>query len=91
MQSRIIRLNQSIMDIALLMTGDIENCVDLFKSNPGIGTFDNLTPGTVVKCADVNNEVTRYYKLNDISLATGYLNDSQLLGLMIVEQNFIPI
>ncbi len=90
MQSRIVRSKQSIMDLALLLTGDVENCVDLFRRNPGIGDFDNLDPGAVITYPDVNNEVTRNYKLNDVSLATAYVSDDNLvLDSMILDINFI--
>jgi len=72
------------------MTGDVENCVDLFKANPGIGDFDALTPGETISYDNVDNDITRNYKLNDVGLATAFIpEDNLVLGNMILDINFI--
>ncbi len=89
MQIKTIGIGQSIFDLSVLLTGSIKNCVDLFKKNPGIGDFDNITPGAVVTSDNYNNEVTRYYQLNEVAPATAHVSpDPLVLGEMIIDINF---
>lgn len=89
--------NQSILDVALQHTGDVQNSFEIAVSN-GIPVSDVLTPGDpveipedIVKNANILNE----YKAKKIEPATGLLaeGNNELpplkgIGYMQIGNNF---
>lgn len=69
--------DQTLFDIAVQETGDIENVFDLLhsiKQGPGkkqIGLTDIPQPGTVINIEETNNTIVNMYKNDSHEIATG--------------------
>ena len=71
MEIRVLN-NQSLLDIALQVSGSAEATYDVALEN-GISITDDLMPGQVLKFTGVpvNKKVVNYYAVNNIKPATG--------------------
>ncbi|KMQ63004.1 hypothetical protein ACM46_13720 [Chryseobacterium angstadtii] len=64
---------QSILDIAIQHTGDVQNCFDIAIAN-GMAVSDLLTTGKALSVSDITNakaDVLQYYQSKNIKPATG--------------------
>nr|BFF39080.1 hypothetical protein BACY1_08850 [Tenacibaculum mesophilum] len=65
--------NQSLFDLAMQLTGDAMNALEMAKDN-GLNPSENLVPGVDLKVSEglVKDEgILQYYKNNAIRPATG--------------------
>ncbi len=79
--------NQSIIDIAVQVTGKAENALQIAKEN-GFEITDDVKAGTVLVLElkdknlkiKIDTDIVNYYKANDIKPACGLTeNDKQIL------------
>jgi hypothetical protein len=68
--------NQSLFDIALMVSGSAEAAFDIALEN-GMSITDTLTQGQVLQYSGtpINKKVVEYYVINDIKPATDYHED----------------
>ncbi len=65
MITTVVKVGQSIIDIALQKYGDASGMFDIIVDN-NIGLAENLTPGTILKIREKvkNKKVTDFFKIN---------------------------
>ena len=71
--------NQSLLDIALQVSGSAEAAYDVALEN-GKSITDELTPGQELKFtgAQANRKVVNYYTVNNIKPATDFKDEEQV-------------
>jgi hypothetical protein len=84
---------QNLLDIALQETGSIEGVFELATAND-IAVSDEVSAGTELKVPEgnINADVLRQYKANNIKPATGNIQDAEILegiGYWHIEMDFI--
>lgn len=72
--------NQTIFDMAIQLSGSLENVFDLLNNNQSIKSIDNLDlTGIELTYFESNNLVPTFFKTNSIAIATG-IKTSSLVG-----------
>ena len=87
--------NQSLKDIAVQYTGKVSNTFFIAKAN-NVSVTETLIPGikiNIPETLEVDSEIVNYYKVNNITPATG-VNDLENesfkgIGDMVIGESFI--
>lgn len=77
MQTITVAANQTLLDIALILTGDADMAYEIAKEN-GLLVSDRITPGDVIKYSGsvVSQPIVDYYTANNVRPATGIDDDN---------------
>ncbi len=80
--------NQTLLDIALMITGNADDAYELAKAN-GMEVSDDLVVGTAVRYGGVvsNKNIVRYYSEHNIVPGTDITGDS-VTGIKIFDNTF---
>lgn len=88
--------NQSLIDLAIQHTGNVENCFAIAMEN-GMAISDFLDAGSEVfipGTLTVNNDILNYYNSKQIKPATGFVetsseNELEGISIWILNKNFV--
>jgi hypothetical protein len=68
-----LKQGQTIFDLALQVLGDSSKVYEIIQMNPTIENINsNNLEGTIIYYNETNNDITDYYKVNNITVSTRY-------------------